>query len=250
MKLSAYISISLCLATTSICNEASAFSCVRITSFVPKISCNRRIASDESGIPRSTVLAGHPGGHPVSEGGHSSGTAVVDGSKPGFIDTELRGAAMKLHTRSQSPKEGQAEEKKRTSSEPYVTTHDDYLRFLVDSQYVYRTFEDILLMPELHPEMKPFINTGLERAEVLLTDIDFMVKEYGLDRPPVGQMGLDYAEEVLKIAQKGKGAIPELICHYYNYYFAHTAGGRMIGKQMAALLLDKKTLKFYKVRAS
>jgi heme oxygenase len=37
------------------------------------------------------------------------------------------------------------------------------------------------------------------------------------------------------------------MCHYYNFYFAHTAGGRMIGKQMSALLLDKKTLDFYKV---
>jgi heme oxygenase len=24
------------------------------------------------------------------------------------------------------------------------------------------------------------------------------------------------------------------ICHYYNYYFAHTAGGRMIGKKVRA----------------
>lgn len=23
------------------------------------------------------------------------------------------------------------------------------------------------------------------------------------------------------------------ICHYYNYYFAHTAGGRMIGKKVS-----------------
>ena len=45
-----------------------------------------------------------------------------------------------------------------------------------------------------------------------------------------------------------RDAVPEFMCHYYNYYFAHTAGGRMIGKQMSALLLNKKTLEFYKVR--
>ena len=41
--------------------------------------------------------------------------------------------------------------------------------------------------------------------------------------------------------------IPKFICHYYNYYFAHLAGGRMIGKQMSKLLLDGETLEFYKV---
>ena len=35
------------------------------------------------------------------------------------------------------------------------------------------------------------------------------------------------------------------MCHYYNHYFAHTAGGRMIGRKMAANLLDGTTLKFY-----
>ena len=35
------------------------------------------------------------------------------------------------------------------------------------------------------------------------------------------------------------------MCHYYNHYFAHTAGGRMIGKKMADKLLDGTTLKFY-----
>ena len=44
--------------------------------------------------------------------------------------------------------------------------------------------------------------------------------------------------------------IPEFMCHYYNYYFAHLAGGRMIGKQMSKLLLDGETLEFYKVSPS
>ena len=30
-----------------------------------------------------------------------------------------------------------------------------------------------------------------------------------------------------------------------NFYFAHTAGGRMIGKRMADMLLEGKTLNFY-----
>ena len=87
-----------------------------------------------------------------------------------------------------------------------------------------------------------FRSTGLERVAPLETDIQFMMAEYGLARPPVGKPGKEYAE-VLRQTK----SIPEFICHYYNHYFAHTAGGRMIGKQISALLLDKTTLEFYKV---
>lgn len=154
-----------------------------------------------------------------------------------FIDTELRGAAMRLHTKSQAPKEGEAPEKPR---EPYVPTHHDYLQFLVDSKHVYEALEEIVNEKE---DLKDFRNTGLERTQALEKDISFMVTEYGLEQLPVGRAGLDYANKLRSIS-----SIPEFVCHYYNFYFAHTAGGRMIGKQMSSLLLDKKTLEFYKVR--
>ena len=35
------------------------------------------------------------------------------------------------------------------------------------------------------------------------------------------------------------------VCHFYNFYFAHTAGGRMIGKMMSDKLLGGRTLEFY-----
>ncbi|CAB9500205.1 Heme oxygenase 1, chloroplastic [Seminavis robusta] len=157
----------------------------------------------------------------------------------GFIETELRGAAMKLHTKQQAPKEGQVEVKK--PAKPYTPTRDDYLAFLVDSKHVYEALEDIVNENEA---LEMFRNTGLERTEALETDIEFMVKEYGLSRPEVGEFGKTYATQLREIA--ADGSIPELMCHYYNFYFAHTAGGRMIGKQMSALLLEKKTLEFYK----
>jgi hypothetical protein len=157
----------------------------------------------------------------------------------GFIETELRGQAMKLHTPSQAPKEGKASEKK---SEPYTPTHADYLAFLVDSQHIYQALEDIANEVD---ELAVFRNNGLERVSALETDIEFMVKEYNLEKLKVGKPGLDYANEIRQLGKDKK--IPEFMCHYYNFYFAHTAGGRMIGKQMSALLLDKKTLDFYKV---
>lgn len=145
---------------------------------------------------------------------------------------------MRLHTREQAPKEGQQESP--VSQEPYTPTRDDYLAFLVDSQHVYQALEDVVNARE---ELAAFRNTGLERVERLETDIAFLVNEYELERPSVGTAGIEYADMLRRIE-----SIPEFMCHYYNHYFAHTAGGRMIGKKMSALLLDKKTLEFYKVR--
>lgn len=168
-------------------------------------------------------------------------SAPVDtaAEKGNFIEGELRAAAMKLHTRSQAPKEGQAPEKAKR--EPYVTTHDDYMAFLVDSQHVYQAIEDVVGDRE---ELAVFRNSPLDRVEALDKDIDFMEKEYSLKKPDVGKAGQDYANVIRQLGEEG--AIAEFLCHYYNFYFAHTAGGRMIGKQMSALLLDKKTLEFYK----
>ena len=153
-----------------------------------------------------------------------------------FILTELRQAAMRLHTREQSPKEGQVDS---PAPKQYTPTHADYLAFLVDSQHVYQAMEEIVNQRE---ELCAFRNTGLERTQALEQDISFMVSEFGLERPAVGPPGRDYAE-----ALRNVDSIPEFMCHYYNHYFAHTAGGRMIGKQMSSLLLNKKTLEFYKV---
>jgi heme oxygenase (biliverdin-producing, ferredoxin) len=153
-----------------------------------------------------------------------------------FIQNELRGAAMRLHTREQAPREGEANSKQRPT---YTPIHADYLSYLVDSQHVYKTMEEIV---NTRSELTAFRSTGLERVVPLETDIAFMMSEYNLERPVVGKPGRDYVGELQKIE-----SIPEFMCHYYNFYFAHTAGGRMIGKQMSSLLLNKKTLEFYKV---
>ena len=144
---------------------------------------------------------------------------------------------MKLHTRQQAPKEGKAPAPAAT---PYTPTHADYLQFLVDSQHVYTAMEEIC---GKNDDLGRFCNTGLERKDRLETDIGFLCEMYDLQRPTVGPAGTTYANALRAIE-----STPEFVCHYYNHYFAHTAGGRMIGKQMSALLLDRKTLEFYKVR--
>jgi len=177
--------------------------------------------------------------HKLSSTTSSSSSETETDTKLNFIDTELRKAAMKLHTKKQAPKEGEAPEQKRA---PYVTTLTDYLQFLVDSQHVYSTFEDIISSSN-NPKLKQLENTGLERTERLETDIVFIANKYNLDRPSIGKWGIEYAQLLSSTIVNN---LPSFVCHYYNHYFAHTAGGRMIGKQMSALLLDKKELEFYK----
>jgi len=159
---------------------------------------------------------------------------------PPSILGDLRAAAMQLHTTQQAPKEGGivVEEPK----EPYVPTRDDYLAFLVDSKHVYEALEEIVNNWE---GLEVFRNSGLERTKPLEIDINFMVDEYGLTRPEPGDFGIAYAKELHRIRETE--SIPEFMCHFYNFYFAHLAGGRMIGRNMSSLLLDNKTLEFYKV---
>lgn len=101
-------------------------------------------------------------------------------------------------------------------------------------------------------ELGRFRNTGLERTVALDTDIKWMCEKYNLEMPDVGAAGKNYSEELrsmITVKDDGtKDGIPEFVCHYYNFVFAHLAGGRMIGKQMSKLLLDGETLEFYKVR--
>nr|GEX26322.1 heme oxygenase 1, chloroplastic-like [Tanacetum cinerariifolium] len=159
-------------------------------------------------------------------------------STGGFID-EMRAVAMKMHTKDQS-KEG----KKETEGTPWPKwepTIDGYLKFLVDSKHVYDTFDKILDHADF-PEYAEFRNTGLERAGNLTKDLAWF-KEEGHSIPEPLSPGIDYSLYIEELSKKDPQAF---ICHFYNTYFAHTAGGRMIGRKVAAKILNGKELEFYK----
>ncbi|KAJ4765822.1 Heme oxygenase 1 [Rhynchospora pubera] len=159
-------------------------------------------------------------------------------SKGGFVD-EMRAVAMKLHTRDQS-REGE----KEPEGPPVVKWEpsiNGYLRFLVDSKLVYDTLEAIVEKAP-HPSYAEFRNTGLERSEALKKDLEWF-KEQGHEIPEPSSPGISYARYLEELAERDPQAF---ICHFYNTYFAHTAGGRMIGKKVAEMILDRKELEFYK----
>ena len=208
-------------------------------------------------ISRNTLILSAPrSSHTVICMSATQATPDVDAaSQTEFppILLELRDVAMKLHTKEQAPREGQASAPEKTKM-PFVPTQADYLNFLVDSHAVYKTLENIVNKVELTDELGRFRSTGLERTAALEKDIEWMCRTYRLDKPEVGKAGKIYGEElrnIITVKDDGtKEGVPEFVCHYYNFVFAHLAGGRMIGKQMSKMLLDGETLEFYKVSQS
>uniref|UniRef100_J3MFK5 heme oxygenase (biliverdin-producing) n=2 Tax=Oryza brachyantha TaxID=4533 RepID=J3MFK5_ORYBR len=155
-----------------------------------------------------------------------------------FVE-EMRAVAMRLHTKDQA-KEGEKESQAPPVAkwEPSV---DGYLRFLVDSKLVFETLEAIVDRAAV-PWYAEFKNTGLERSEQLKKDLEWF-KEQGHTIPEPSAPGTTYASYLEVLAEKDPQAF---ICHFYNVYFAHTAGGRMIGKKVSEKILNKKELEFYK----
>jgi hypothetical protein len=162
--------------------------------------------------------------------------------KQGFILGELRPFAMKLHTRQQAPKEGGTIVKEERPMAKWEPTRAGYLQFLVDSREVYRTFEEVVQENE---DLALLRNTGLERVAALDKDIPWLASDPSLGEPlevpVVGEAGTAYAVIIRELSDDR----PRLMNHFYNFYFAHTAGGRMIGKKLSEALLDGATLDFY-----
>lgn len=160
------------------------------------------------------------------------------GEAKGFVE-EMRFVAMKLHTKDQA-KEGEKESDAKPIAkwEPSI---EGYLKFLVDSKIVYDTLESIVDKASC-PWYAEFKNTGLERSDKLAKDLEWF-KEQGHVIPEPSSIGLSYASYLEDLSENDP---PAFICHFYNVYFAHSAGGRMIGKKVAEKILDKEVLEFYK----
>uniref|UniRef100_A0A5B7ADW8 heme oxygenase (biliverdin-producing) n=1 Tax=Davidia involucrata TaxID=16924 RepID=A0A5B7ADW8_DAVIN len=160
------------------------------------------------------------------------------GEAKGFVE-EMRFVAMKLHTRDQA-KEGEKEPEGQPVAkwEPSI---EGYLGFLVDSKLVYDTLERIVQKADF-PEYAEFRNTELERTGSLAKDLEWF-KEQGHAIPEPSSPGVSYALYLEELSKKDPQSF---ICHFYNIYFAHTAGGRMIGKKVAEKILNNRELEFYK----
>ncbi|KAM0833795.1 hypothetical protein ACQ4PT_064046 [Festuca glaucescens] len=70
-----------------------------------------------------------------------------------------------------------------------------------------------------------FRNTGLERSEPLKKDLKWF-SEQGHKIPEPSAPGTAYASYLEGLSEKDTQAF---MCHFYNVYFAHSSGGRMMG---------------------
>jgi heme oxygenase (biliverdin-producing, ferredoxin) len=109
---------------------------------------------------------------PAKKSGHG-GMPKADPNS--FVQGEMRGVAMKLHTRDQAPAEGEKETPKGKKFSEWSPSRKGYLQFLVDSQAVYGAFDAAVRSRE---ELAPLRDTGLERTAALETDIAWMLSEY------------------------------------------------------------------------
>eukprot|EP00741_Cyanophora_paradoxa_P008063 tig00001253_g7802.t1 len=225
-------------ASTVSCSQVAG---ARASFFGAKLSsaAKSRRTFEFTASPRFSVVAHGPGGPPKGAHPHA---ALKKGEREGGFVQEMRAVAMRLHTKEQAPKEGEAPAKKESvPMSQWKPRKEDFLQFLVDSKVVYDAMESIIAQDD-RPEFKPFRNTGIERSEALAKDIAWFASQ-GISAPAPNEAGKAYAALLTDLA---KNDPPAFICHFYNVYFAHTAGGRMIGKMLCDSLLDGRTLEFYK----
>ena len=180
--------------------------------------------------------------------GHGHGHGSSSGPQRGFVE-EMRRVAMSLHTREQAPREGgkttDATTKEQAPIARWTPTVEGYLNFLVESRAVYDAMENVVAAPENARKYGAFTNNGLERSEALKRDIAYVMERFDLPSREASGPGKEYAELLIALAEASP---PEFICHYYNVYFAHSAGGRMIGRKVSEMILDGKELEFYEWR--
>ncbi|XP_074279302.1 putative inactive heme oxygenase 2, chloroplastic isoform X2 [Silene latifolia] len=118
---------------------------------------------------------------------------------------------------------------------------DGFLKYLVDSKLVFDVIEGVV-EDSNDVSYAYFRRTGLERSESLARDLEWF-RQQDMLIPEPSNPGITYAAYLKELS--GKSA-PLFLCHFYNSYFSHIAGGQVIAKQVAEKLLGEKELDFYK----
>ncbi|KAK2992302.1 hypothetical protein RJ640_020295 [Escallonia rubra] len=102
-----------------------------------------------------------------------------------------------------------------------------FVKYLVDSKHVFETVERIV-DESSDVSYAYFRNTGLERSAGLSKDLEWF-REQNIEIPECSSPGVTYVSYLEKIAETSP---PLFLCHFYNIYFSHIAGGQVIAKQV------------------
>ncbi|KAM4121786.1 hypothetical protein ACB094_01G032800 [Castanea mollissima] len=118
---------------------------------------------------------------------------------------------------------------------------EGFLNYLVDSKLVFNTVERIV-DESSHVAYAYFRKTGLERSEALEKDLEWL-RQQGFVIPEPSGPGISYAKYLGELSEK---SAPLFMCHFYNIYFSHIAGGQVIARQVSKKLLEGRELEFYR----
>ena len=169
---------------------------------------------------------------------------VTRGDVYEFCDKDLRGAAMKLHKRS---KESSREDKVDTNVKGISgCTLQNYRCFLETSLQVYQALEDVTSKDERYLSLMEGGHARVKGIKADLQHFDQIGVTAGPDTGP-DEVGQEYAQFLTDLSRSSP---PRFLCHYYNHYFAHTAGGMQIGNSLRSSILQGRQLEFYKYPGS
>ncbi|KAJ0975963.1 hypothetical protein J5N97_017928 [Dioscorea zingiberensis] len=191
--------------------------------------------------PHCVPIASSPSTRPISATAPPATTVLrkrkryrkpCPGEAEGIVQ-EMRFVAMKLRNSQSSTDDGEGE-----SWQPSL---DGFLKYLVDSRLVFDTVERIV-DESADVSYAYFRKTGLERSCGLSKDLEWFSQQ-GATIPEQSSPGISYAHYLEELTEK---SAPAFLCHFYNLYFAHIAGGHLIGKQVCEKLAVGRELEFYR----
>ncbi|KAI4336954.1 hypothetical protein L6164_015420 [Bauhinia variegata] len=118
---------------------------------------------------------------------------------------------------------------------------EGFLKYMVDSELVFSTVERIV-DESSDVSYAYFRKTGLERAEAYSKDLEWL-NQQGFMIPDPSSPGLSYAKYLEELSEK---SAPLFLCHFYNIYFSHIAGGQVISRKVSEKILEGQELEFYR----
>ncbi|KAJ0789719.1 putative Heme oxygenase (biliverdin-producing) [Helianthus annuus] len=151
-----------------------------------------------------------------------------------FVAMKLREKKLKLETDKLDERESEGSDDDDRTWEPEL---DGFLRYLVDSEFVFRTVERMVDESQ-DVSFAYFRTSGLERSESFAKDIEWLGQQDATIPEPLftSKKYVKYLEELA--AQSP----PLFFCHLYNIYFSHIAGGQVIARKVSEKLLEGKEL--------
>ncbi|KAJ9186699.1 hypothetical protein P3X46_002244 [Hevea brasiliensis] len=142
---------------------------------------------------------------------------------------------------SQNSQDEEKENSGEGDGESWVPSMEGFIRYLVDSKLVFDTVERIVDKSD-DVSYTHFRRSGLERSGCLAKDLEWF-RQQDIAIPEPTTPAVSYAKYLEDLAEKNA---PLFLCHFYNIYFSHIAGGQVIAAQVSEKLLEGRVLEFYR----